>query len=81
MARESSNATGRSALASHAGRRVDTLGTLGSSGKAEASVTVPAGLSPSPIGFRLDFAFLPLDVPGSVNASFASHAVPLTLVS
>ena len=64
----------------NAGPFTDTLGTVGSSGGAAASVTVPAGLNASLVGFRLDFAYLVFDVPGLGNAVFGSNPVPLEFV-
>ena len=54
-----------------------TVGVLGPTGQATASLTLPAGLPLTPVG--LDFAFLVIDTAGVPTASFASNAVRIEL--
>jgi len=60
-----------------------SFGSLDASGRAHASIDVPAGTSPTLAGLELHHAFVSLDlstVPGAAVVSLASNAVPLELV-
>lgn len=57
-----------------------TLGFLDASGGGTASLSVPAGASPSLIGLTLHHAGLVFDVSSGLQAVFATNAEPLSLL-
>ena len=54
------------------------LGTLNANGGGSASLTLPPGLAPTLAEMTVHHAYAVMQTPGRV--SFASNAVPLTLV-
>ena len=59
---------------------VGTLGALGTTGQASASLVVPPAASATLAGLVLHHAVLVLDVPGSAQALVTSHSAAVTLV-